>query len=213
MGIYKPRDLKSIEPGALDYRRINQAIGEAAFARNEASQRRYAIGRPGNFAPDGGAWRFRVKGVYSTYLVCRSWDGDTEDTTDVYVAKPPHLRWYPYDWPGMTIIGHDVTFVWSTLENNIDGQRTASQTDETHQVEIIVPVWQWGLNDSGFGTGVLGGYDEIWADTPAGGTGVVTAFETAYTVGGVAAAAPAPVGTVLTLMDDNRNGRYWEQIG
>ena len=155
------------------------------------------------------AQRYRVKGVYSSYVVARTWDGTHEGTADVYIAKPPHLRWYASAWPEQTIIGNTVTFVWSVLADNIDGQRTTSETGETDQIEIIVPVWQWGFNDTGEGTGVLGCYDEIWADTPLGGTGVTTVAETAFED----AAAPAATGKVLTLMDDNRNGRYWEVIG
>lgn len=151
-----------------------------------------------------GATRYRVKGVYSTYLVCRTWDGTTEGTTDVYIAKPPYLRWYASAWPGYTAVGAAVTFVWSALTGNIDGQRTASSSGATTQTEIVVVVWQFAAN----GSGIDGGYDEIWADTPVGGTGVTTVTESAY--GG--AASPAAAGKVLTLMDDNRNGRYWEQI-
>ena len=165
------------------------------------------------------ATRYRVKGVYSTYLVCRTWDGTAEGGSDVYVAKPPHLRWYATAWPGMTIVGDDVTFTHALLTSNMDGKRVAHDvtvTDNADQTEIIVPVWQWGNNDTGSGSGVLGGYDEIFADTPEGGTGVTTIAETTYTPGVESSsgtpAAPAPVGTVLTLMDDNRNGRYWEQI-
>jgi hypothetical protein len=156
-------------------------------------------------AQPAGAQRMRVKGVYSTYLVCRTWDGNAEGSQNVYVAKPPHLRWYSSAWAGMTILGGAVTFVWSALANNIDGQRTASESGETDQIEIVVPVWQYAANGSGSG----GSYDEIWADTPTGGTGVTTVAETPF----AGAADPAPTGKKLTLMDDNRNGRYWEVIG
>lgn len=152
----------------------------------------------------GGGTRYRVKAVYSTYLVCRTWDGTTEGTSDVYIAKPPHLRWYASAWPGYTAVGAAITFAWSALTGNIDGQRTAAASGATTQTEIVVPVWQYAAN----GSGISGGYDEIWADTPAGGTGVTTVTESAYS----GAASPAASGTVLTLMDDNRNGRYWEQI-
>lgn len=128
---------------------------------------------------------------------------------DKYVRKPPHLCWYAAAWPGMDIEGKAVTFTHQLRDNNIDGQRKASQEGEADQIEIILPLWQWGINDVGDGTGVLGGYDEIWASTPAGGTGIVTVAETAWE----GAAAPAPVGTVITLLDDNCNGRYWEQVG
>lgn len=134
-----------------------------------------------------GATRYRVKRVYGTYLVCRSWDGTAEGDVDELVAKPPHLRWYASAWPGMTVVGAALTFVWSSLTDNIDGQRTVSDGTNPDQTEIVVPVWQVAAN----GAGLSGGYDEIWADTPVGGTGVTVS------------------GTVVTLMDDNRNGRRW----
>jgi hypothetical protein len=49
MGISQPSPLKSLESGALDYRRLNQAVAEAAFVRNETGQLRYGTGRPAPF--------------------------------------------------------------------------------------------------------------------------------------------------------------------
>ena len=156
----------------------------------------------------GGAQRMRVKAVYSTYLVCRTWDGTADGSVDVYVAKPPHLRWYypptggdPNTW-GMSIEGDPVWFTHALRTSNLDGQRTAADAS-TSQVEIVVPVYQALAIDS---AGMTGGFDEIWADTPAGGTGVTTIAETAVD-GAISPAAAAD--TVLTLMDDNRNHREW----
>ena len=149
-----------------------------------------------------------MKAVYSTYLVCRTWDGTADGSVDVYVAKPPHLRWYypptggdPNTW-GMSIEGDPVWFTHALRTSNLDGQRTAADAS-TSQVEIVVPVYQALAIDS---AGMTGGFDEIWADTPAGGTGVTTIAETAVD-GAISPAAAAD--TVLTLMDDNRNHREW----
>jgi hypothetical protein len=35
---------------------------------------------------------FRFKSMQNDYLVCRSWNGTVEGTQDVYIAKPPKLR-------------------------------------------------------------------------------------------------------------------------
>jgi hypothetical protein len=50
MPLSQPRPLKSLEPSTLNYRRINEAIGDAAFARSEASQLRYRTGRADPFS-------------------------------------------------------------------------------------------------------------------------------------------------------------------
>jgi hypothetical protein len=86
--------------------------------------------------------------------------------------------------------GHAVTFSYASRASNLDGQRTASASGYANQVEIVIPVFHSAAN----GSGVTGGLDELWADTPTGGTGVEVDSEP------------------LTLMDTNRGGRAWCQI-
>lgn len=36
--------------------------------------------------------RFRIKSIAANHIVCRAWDGTTEDSTDVLIAKQPNAR-------------------------------------------------------------------------------------------------------------------------
>ena len=36
--------------------------------------------------------RYRLKSVQGDYITCRGWDGTTEGTTDIYIAKDPKHR-------------------------------------------------------------------------------------------------------------------------
>lgn len=45
--------------------------------------------------------QFRVKSVSYDYLVCREFDGTTEGSTDIWVAKQPNLR--RTGWDGVTV--------------------------------------------------------------------------------------------------------------
>lgn len=132
-----------------------------------------------------GSSRYLVQAVYGDYLECVSWDGFTTGDT-VYVAKPPELR---HSITSQVIEGDTVDYTYAARTGNLDGSRTAILNPDTDpssaQLEIVIPVYM--DDDSTLA--------EIWADEPAGGTGV--------TVGG----------NPLTLMDTNRAARAWCQIG
>jgi len=56
---------------------------------------KWALIRIGDAAGGGdaaGSSPFRVKSIQNDYLTCRTWDGTTDGSTDVYVAKPFLLR-------------------------------------------------------------------------------------------------------------------------
>jgi hypothetical protein len=132
-------------------------------------------------------------------MKCVSWDGTTEGA-EVWVAKPPELR---ADWVASwteRIEDADVTYTWSERAANCDGQRTTHIADgSTDQVEIVTPIYH--INAT-YAEGTDPDWSEIWADTPAGGTGV----EGDDASGGLAS------GTPVTLMDQNRAGRAWTQV-
>lgn len=125
----------------------------------------------------GGAQRMRVKSVDGDYLTCRTWDGTTEGSYDIAVAKPPHLR---HSLTSQNVNGVTVSYGSFGITGGMC-QRTASAGGYVTQTEWVLPVWQI----AGTGTDA-----EIWADMPAGGTGVE--------------------GT--TLMDTNRDARAWCQV-
>ena len=131
-----------------------------------------------------GGTRFRVKSVQGDYITCHTWDGSTEGSTNVLIAKPPNLR---HSITSQTINSLSITY----SGHNIDGgkcTRTASATWEggtITQNEMVLPPWQIA------GTSVAA---EIWADEPTGGTGVTVS------------------GNALTWIDKNLDGRAWYQI-
>ena len=55
MSITRRRGLKSFEPSAADYLRLNATHQESGWVRNESSQLRYAQGRPGFLVEDAAA--------------------------------------------------------------------------------------------------------------------------------------------------------------
>lgn len=134
----------------------------------------------------GGSKRYRIKSYAQDHYVCRTWDGTTEGSTDVLVAKPKALRGsiasdHILDPSGSLTIDISYTYSGNYLT------RTASKTGGTfspgidQEAHVIVP---------GFYAGLTGNFDEIWAST-VDSTGV--------------AAAP-------TIMDDNRDARVWTSV-
>jgi hypothetical protein len=111
-----------------------------------------------------------------------------EGTTDVLVAKPRELR-HPAAGNTETEKVENVTWTHSYVAraNNSDIQRNSTATGKLPEVHIVEPVYKVNANSDG--------YSEIYADQPAGGTGVAVA------------------GVALTWMDTNRPGRVWVQIG
>lgn len=99
---------------------------------------------------DGGIARLRVKSVQDDHLVCRTWDGTTEGTYDIKVAKPPTLRKTPYHGKTITFNGSALTFSYS---NGFTRTVTKGTSTET---QIIVPAYT--------GTGAGYGGEEIYAE-------------------------------------------------
>ena len=102
-------------------------------------------------APIAAPVRMRVKTIENDYLVCRTWDGTTEGTTDIPVAKPPDLRHATTWYPGLGLTS------WSTTSAQ-EADATAGAVTETWAVNI-----PYGTNT------------EIKAVQPIGGTGLVSA--------------------------------------
>lgn len=120
--------------------------------------------------------RFLVKSDQPDYYECVFWDGSTEGAA-VNVAKDPTLR---RSLSSERIDGVSVSYSYTGLV------RTASATGKTSQSEVVIPVVH--TNSDG------DGYSEIWADKPAGGTGVVDSGD-----------------NPVEWMDTNRAARAWCQ--
>lgn len=71
--------------------------------------------------------QMRIKNTsdYPDHLVCRKWDGTTEGTVDINVAKPWFLRRTPFD--GQTRAGVTYTYTSHVQRTADDGSGTETQ--------------------------------------------------------------------------------------
>lgn len=99
--------------------------------------RKLSAGGSGVFA-SGSATQYRVKSVQGDYLTCRTWDGTTEGSDDVYIAKPFKLR---HSITSAVLDGATVNYTYASLANNLDGTRTATPTSGSAETELVVPRW------------------------------------------------------------------------
>ena len=100
------------------------------------------------------AKRFRVKSESNDYLVCRTWDGTTEGSTDVLVAKPYLLQRTPFHGVAVTYPNAQViTYTYAAAY-----ERTADDTVDS-ETQIVTP--RYFVDEEIIGIAV-----------PRGGTGV-----------------------------------------
>ena len=71
---------------------------------------------PTSPSPTGSITQLRFKSYHSNYFTCRTWDGTTEGSTDVYVSVPFKLL----EITGETIDGDSYTYAYS---NDANGNR------------------------------------------------------------------------------------------
>jgi len=113
---------------------LNAVTARAERAAKEADRKTIAY-RP--IGKGGKVTRFRYKSMGPDYLICRTWDGKTEGTEDVKVAKPYLLR--------RSTKRTGYTYIYTT-----DYMRTSIKTsDGSGELQVIVPAY---LKN-----------DEIWA--------------------------------------------------
>ena len=114
--------------------------------RSDADTARSAPPSGGGAAAPLGSLRLRFKSESNDYITCRTWDGTTEGTHDVLVAKPPQLR-------------HDYT-----LYAGLTGLTTTAVDEVTATNGLVIESWKVTTSY------VIDG--DIWATTPPSGTGV-----------------------------------------
>src|SRR5580765_7504078 len=93
---------------------------------------------------------YLLRDVKGDYLVAHSWDGDTEGTQDIYIAKEPEHRESVTD---ETILGVDHTFTYSDGPSEDWDVETAARFNRvrhdndgsTTEDQRIVPPWKDGL--------------------------------------------------------------------
>lgn len=84
--------------------------------------------------------QFRVKSIDNDHLVCRLWDGETQGTADIRVAKPYELRVTPFNLK--TIDG------FSYVYPSVSYERTVTDTsDSSTEDQVIVPEYRLPVDD------------------------------------------------------------------
>ena len=136
-------------------------------------------GRAASGGAGGTIQQYKVTVISDDSITCRTWDGTTDGTSDVIVAKPYRLRKTP--WNGITVVydfnGTSYSIVYSYLAT--PGFRTAQVTvggTQTTESQAIIPIYKVG--------------DIIYATEPEGGTDVF-------------------VGSAVTWLDLNVDARAW----
>jgi hypothetical protein len=124
------------EDSRRNWKTINQCIAEQGTLWQAAREAALAIGemrrRPRDVA--GSLQTVLVKSAEAEYLVCRSWDGTTEGSDDIIVAKPFSARQPASE----TLLGVTYDYTYETADalndyRNVTGGATIQQ--------IVVPVW------------------------------------------------------------------------
>lgn len=87
--------------------------------------------------PDTGSeiQQFKLKSVQGDYITCRSWNGTSEGSSDVFIAKPFRLRRDPFDQ--QTIVFPTYTASYS-YTNNTQRTETISGVNEE---QVVIPVF------------------------------------------------------------------------
>jgi hypothetical protein len=89
----------------------------------------------GLFGAGGGssATQYRYKSMEGDYYVCRAWNGTTEGSVDVYIAKPHILRKTGFN--GTTYNG--ITYVYSS--NHVARTATVAATPALTETQMVIP--------------------------------------------------------------------------
>jgi hypothetical protein len=88
----------------------------------------------------GSAGRYRLKGMADDYLICRSWDGTTEGTKDVYIAKEFKHR---NSLTTETEYATPMTYTYTpdgTDPNHLNVLRHKTDGTDT-ELQHILPIW------------------------------------------------------------------------
>jgi len=110
---------------ARDWNHIGEHVNRQNSGVNPALQLPNIVDSPGT-ALFG---RFRIKVIEGDSLLSVTWNGSTEGTEQISIARPILLR-------TITTSHNDVTFVYS---DNVT--RTASKSGEDDEIQVIVPAY------------------------------------------------------------------------
>lgn len=110
----------------------------------------------GGHGGGGHTRQFRLRAVNHDHLVCRTWNGTSEGSADILVAKPHGLRKSPYD--GKTIGGKSYAYT------GFQARTVTQSSPSANENQIIIPTYQVAVTNYGG--------DLIYATQPTGGTAV-----------------------------------------
>lgn len=96
----------------------------------------FAHAAPARGGSVGGLSTYRVKSRTGEYLVCRTWDGTTEGSTDVKVAKSFSCRRPTTE----TLGGVVITYAYTNGSDSLNDSRTATGTGVS-ETQMVVPYW------------------------------------------------------------------------
>ena len=123
--------------------------------------------------------QYKIVSIQDDYITCQTWDGTTQGTDNVLLAKPYRLRKTP--WDGVTVTydfnGTTYSILYTYLAT--PGFRTAQVTtggNQTTENQAIIPIYQVG--------------DIVYGSNPEGGTETF-------------------VGSEITGLDINVDARAW----
>lgn len=74
---------------------------------------------------------YHYKSMESEFIICRTWDGSNEGSSDIYIGKPPEL-WFSVD--SETIRGDDITYDNYDFDNQTRRAQTTTGAPETQRV-------------------------------------------------------------------------------
>lgn len=100
---------------------------------------------------------YRVKSIEGDFLTCRTWDGTTEGTEDIYIARDPELRRSLFEGQSIAYSSDGDSFTATyTYSSNTKRTKTVGATAET---QVIIPYYKTDFTvilaaESANGTGV-----------------------------------------------------------
>ena len=133
-------------------RRLEEQVRANRISDGSGYRRRVSAGGTSleiDLSGGGGAavTRYRLKGIEADRLACVTWDGTTEGTTTVYLAKPFKLR---EAVTTETIEGVRYNYTYTTGPDSLNKYRIAKIQGQTAEYERCVVTPEWLLNDEIF---------------------------------------------------------------
>lgn len=89
--------------------------------------------------PAGGAGRYRIKGGTDDHLSCVTWDGTTEGTETIFIAKPDELR-CSNAGPEVKLVS-SYTYTYSAGPDDLNKYRVSKVAGLPDENQLVTPPW------------------------------------------------------------------------